>query len=80
MDIVHVVRNVCVYIMVCQEFLLWSNVYHPMKQCGNPLLLLLLLLPGLHKHQDCAWKIVLVDQVHDAVLVAYCKAKKLLLL
>ena len=40
MDIVSVVPNVHVYIMVCQEFLQWSNFHHPMKQFENPLLLL----------------------------------------
>ena len=46
--IVHVVMNVPVHIKVCQEFLWWSIVHHPMKQFGNPLPLLLL-LPGLHE-------------------------------
>ena len=80
MGIVRVVTNVHVHIVVCQEFLWWSNVHHPMKLFGNPLPLLLLLLPGLYGHQDCAWKIGHVDQVHDAVLVVYCKVKRLLLL
>ena len=44
MGIVHVVTNVCVCIMVCQEFLQWSNVHHSMKQFENPLLLL---VPGV---------------------------------
>ena len=47
--IVCVVMNVCVCIMVCQEFLQWSNVNHPMKQIGSPLLHYLL-LPGAYKH------------------------------
>ena len=75
MGIVHVVMNVHVHIMVCQEFLQWSNVHHLMKQFGNPLPL----LPGLYMLQDCAWKIVYVDQLHDAMLVAYCKVKRPLL-
>ena len=78
MGIVHVVMNIHVHIVVCPEFLQWSNDHHPTKRFGNPLPFLL--LPGLYGHQDCAWKIVHVDQLHDAVLVAYYKAKRLLVL
>ena len=41
--------NVHVCTMVCQEFLQWSIVHHPMEQFGNPLLHLLL-PAGVHGH------------------------------
>ena len=67
MGIVHWVMNVCVYIMVCQEFLWWSNVHHPMKQFGNPLLL----LPGVYEPQDHAWNIVHVDHEYGSTFVMH---------
>ena len=74
---VHVVTNVCVYIMVCQEFLWWSNVHHPMKQFGNPLLILLL-LPGVYDPQEHAWKIVHVDCVYSSAFVMHWKGRNLI--
>ena len=66
--IVCVVMNVCVDIIVCQEFLWWSNVHHQTKQFGNPLLLL---LPGVYWPRDHAWKIVHVDHVYGSAFVMH---------
>ena len=75
MGIVHVVMNVHVYIVVCQEFLQWSNVHHPMKQFGSPLLHLLQ-LPVEYKCFGCALKTVIVDHVYDPAPVMHCKGKE----
>ena len=66
MGIVHVVMNVHVDIKVCQEFLWWSSVHHPMKQFGNPIL-----LPGVYEPQDCAWKIVQVGHMYGSTFVMH---------
>ena len=51
----HVVRHVHVYIKFCQAFLQESNVHHPRVLFGNPLLHLLLGVPG---HQDLLSKLL----------------------
>ena len=73
--IVHVVMNICVYMVVCQEFLQWSNVHHPTKWFGSPLLHLLH-LPGEYKHFGHTLKTVIIDHVYDAAFVTHCKGKE----
>ena len=77
MGIVHGIRYIHVCTKFCQVLLQWSNVRHPGVQSGNPLLHI---LPGILRHQELFWKLMVKGWVYEVLFMDWYLEKELHLL